>query len=417
MMRLLAALLLWPFSVLAADVRVEGRDQLLAALTAAKGGEVILMASGDYGALDLFAAGPVPPVYQQKVTLRSADPAKPAVITGLKLTGAKNLIFEDLTFDYTFINGDKPGLTRPFQVNDSVDIAFRNVLFDGDVARGVAAEDNGFPAGFGLSVRNVSRFTLESSEIRNFYRGLVVGEAADTVIRLNDLHELRSDGMNFVKVTGLLVEANVIRDFRRSFASKDHADMIQFWSMNADFPSTDVSIRRNFLTVGRGDHTQAIFMRNEAVDAQNGGRSMYYRDFVIEENLILNQHLHGITVGETDGLVIRRNTLIRVPRRSEPGGRGDYSMMPGIQVAEGSVNVEVTDNIASRVPKSQRGWRQSGNALVQDLEPLEPGFYPRVFVNPFVTAPYEPEHFRPLVGGGLDRAGLGAPLSAFRWGN
>ncbi|NVO25220.1 right-handed parallel beta-helix repeat-containing protein [Donghicola mangrovi] len=416
MMRLLFALLLWPVGLWAGEIQVTGREQLLSALTAAKGGEVISLSPGSYGELDLFTGGPVPPSFAQTVTLKSADPSKPAVITGLKLTGAQNLTFQGLIFDYTYRPKDDPGQIRPFQVNDSKDVRFNQVVFDGDTARGFSPEDNGFPAGLGLSLRNVTRLTLENSEIRNFYRGLVVGEATDTVIRRNDLHDLRSDGMNFVKVTGLLVEANVIRDFHRSFASDDHADMIQFWSMNADYPSTDVTIRRNFLTVGRGDHTQGIFMRNEAVDAQHGGPSMFYRDVVIEENLIMNNHFHGITVGEVDGLTIRQNTLIRVPRRSDPDQRGEFAMMPGIQVAEASRNVAITDNIASRVPKSQRGWRQSGNALVQDLEPLAAGFYSRVFVNPFVTAPYEPENFRPLAGGGLDRDGLGAPMSAFHWG-
>lgn len=264
-------------------------------------------------------------------------------------------------------------------------------------------------------MRKATRLTLENSEIREFYRGLVVGEGTDITITGNDLHELRSDGMNFVKATGLRVEGNVIRDFKRSFRSKDHADMIQFWSMNADYPTTDVVIRRNFLTVGRGDHTQSIFIRNEAVDAQGGGPSMFYRDILIEENLILNNHFHGITVGETDGLIIRRNTLIRVPRRSEPQERGTFANMPGIQVAEGSRNVTVTGNIASRVPKVQTAWTQAGNALIQDMEPFRGGYYPRVFVDPFAKAPYPPQNFRPVQGEALDRPDLGAPIALFQW--
>lgn len=399
----------------ALEISVQDRASLLKALKQAKGGEVLLLAAGDYGELDLWADGPVPPVYAEPVILRAAA-ASPPIFTRLKLTGARNLAFEGVLFDYIFAAGDAPGQTRPFHIKDSTNIRFTDVIFDGDVASGRGPEDNGYAAGIGLSARHVTRFTLQRSEIRSFYRGLVVGEGTDVLIAENDLHDLRSDGMNFVKATGLRVEGNVIRDFRRSFASRDHADMIQFWSMNADYPTTDVVIRRNFLTVGNGDHTQSIFMRNEAVDTQGGDLSMYYRDIVIEENLILNNHFHGITVGETDGLTIRRNTLIRVPRRSEPGIRGTFANMPGIQVADSSRNVTVRANVASRVPKVQAGWKQVGNAIVQDLEAFEGGYYPRVFANPFAGKPYRPENFKPVSGALLDRSELGAPLSIFRWG-
>lgn len=411
---LLIIVVFLPSALLAQQIAVSDREALLSTLRGATGGEVIALAAGNYGELDLFADGSVPPVFSKTVTIKAAGSARP-VFTKLKLTGARNLAFEGVLFDYTFTPEDVPGQTRPFQVRDSSDIRFTDVVFDGDAAFGLGAEDNGYASGVGLSARKVTRLTLESSEIHEFYRGLVVGEGTDVVIRGNDLHDLRSDGMNFVKATGLRVEGNVIRDFKRSFASKDHADMIQFWSMNADYPTTDVVIRRNFLTVGRGDHTQSIFIRNEAVDAQGGSASMFYRDILIEENLILNNHFHGITVGETDGLTIRRNTLIRVPRRSEPTDRGTFANMPGIQVAEGSRNVTVTGNIASRVPEVQAGWAQAGNAIIQDMEPFRGGYYPRVFVDPFAGAPYPPQNFRPVKGEALDRPDLGAPIALFQW--
>ncbi len=413
---LICLALLVPSWSLAQTIPVPDREGLLQALALASGGEVLLLSAGNYGELDLFPKGPVTPIFDKEVVLRGADPESPPVFERLKLTGARNLAFEDVLFDYRFKEGEVPGEVRPFQVRASTDIRFSRVVFDGDTARGVGPTDDHFGVGIGLSARGVTRLIVERSVIRGFYRGLSVGEGTDVRILRNDLYDLRSDGMNFVKATGLLVEANVIRDFKRSFDSQDHADMIQFWSMNADYPSTDVLIRRNLLTAGNGDHTQAIFMRNEAVDTQGGGSPMFYRDIVIEENLILNSHFHGITVGETQGLVIRRNTLIRVPRRSELGTRGDFANMPGIQVAEGSQDVVIQNNIASRVPKVRTGWVQAGNALVQDLEPLKKGYYPRVFTKPFGSAPYPPKNFSAIVGGEVDRMNLGAPIAAFRWG-
>lgn len=68
-------------------------------------------------------------------------------------------------------------------------------------------------------------------------------------------------------------------------------------------PSVNIVIPGNILNSGAGVWNQSIFMRNEKVDTQDPGPEMFYRDIVIEENVILNAHQHGITVGETDGLI------------------------------------------------------------------------------------------------------------------
>ena len=152
-------------------------------------------------------------------------------------------------------------------------------------------------------------------------------------------------------------------------------------------------------------------MRNEAVDSQGGGKAMFYRNIVIEDNVIINGHLHGITMGATNGLKIRNNTLVRTPRRgaaAAPKGRGPKHWMPRIKVAENSINVTLENNIAPQIRNVQDGWKVKGNLAIQDIALMEPGHYTQVFQNGLAKAPYALENFITKPGGVADKRGLGA---------
>ena len=122
-------------------------------------------------------------------------------------------------------------------------------------------------------------------------------------------------------------------------------------------------------------------MRNDLVDRNLAGYEMYYRDVIIEENVIINAHLHGITLGESDGVRIANNTLIHNPASD---GKQDNPPLwiPQIRVKENSKNVDISNNMMSKVVghSDQTTWRVSGNVTIQDRAPSQPGYYNKVFV-------------------------------------
>jgi hypothetical protein len=324
----------------------------------------------------------------------------------MDLRDVAHLVLEGLQFDYTFSAEDKKHF-RPFTVVDSRDVTIRSCLFDGDRARGISAVDDGFGWAFGLGVTEVVGFVLEGCEIRDFMRGLVVTRCTGVRITGNDVHDLRSDGMNFVQVQNVVIEGNHIHDFHRSVDSEDHADMIQFWTNGTDAPSTDIVIRGNLLASGRGAWTQSIFMRNEEVDKGRAGRRMFYRNILIEENVIANAHLHGITVGETDGLVIRRNTVLRNPT-SEGEDDNPNLWTPTVRVSAAARDVVIIRNVVAKIVghEGQAGWQVADNMPVQDRTRLEAGFFGTLFEGD----PANPVTLRHKPGGPLDHAGIGAAM-------
>jgi hypothetical protein len=404
--------------VLAApDIHVDDASGLSRALAAAVGGETIRLAPGDYGLLNLQGRQD----FVAPVTLTSADPAAPAVFSSAVVAHVTDLVIDGLRFDYRFTPGDKIRL-QPFRFVNCRNLVIRNALFEGDVARGVSPEEDGFGWGMGLSLRGCSRLTVTGNRIEGFHRGLVIGDGTDVVVTANEVTAMRMDAMTFTSMRNVRIEGNYLHGFRRAWRSPDHCDMIQFWTNKTTAPSTDILIRGNLLQAGDGDPTQSIFMRNEEVDSGRAGSEMFYRRVTIEDNTILNGHLHGITLGEAQDVVIRRNTVLRDPAFS---GRPDHAKavnIPRINVKPASVDVVVQDNIVPGVTDAQAGWTVRDNLIVQDLGRMKPGYYGLLFAPrpPGAAAPLP----KSLVGGGLagrtslvvrpgsaaDRPGLGSFL-------
>jgi len=368
------------------------------------GGGELLLAGGDYGKVRIQGEWPA----SSPLVIRSRDPADPARFSELGVVYCRHLTLDGLVFDYRFSRGDER-YHRPFQVSRSQHITIRNGLFDGDLAGPGSVITQGYGTGFGLSIRDAEEIAVLDNEFRGFGRGLLVGQSSGIIVRGNDLHSLRSDGMNFAQVQDVVIEGNHIHDFALDIDSGDHADMIQFWTNGTSKPTRSVRIRENLLNAGQGWSTQSIFMRNEEFDTGRAGPEMFYRDIEIADNVILNAHLHGITVGETRGLTIANNTVVRNARAE---GRADNPTVwtPQIRVAPASQDVTIARNVTSKVAgfEDQSDWRVEQNMFVQDRFRMEPGFYGMVFVRDVMTDPTRPDAFLPLPGGPLDGTGIGA---------
>jgi len=206
----------------------QANPQTLTALLAqAAPGDVILLAPGDYDTLVVRRALGTD---QNRVTLRSADAQNPARFEALKLNEAEGLTIEGVVFDYTYAPDHNINKLRVSEINRSRHITIRNTVFDGDRATGTNTDADGYGASFGLAIRWAEDVLVEDSVFRTWYRGIVISQAGGITLRGNELYDMRSDGVNFAEVTDVLVERNHFHSFRRASSSRDHTDMIQFWT-------------------------------------------------------------------------------------------------------------------------------------------------------------------------------------------
>jgi PKD repeat protein len=386
-------------------ISVSSLSGLYSALANAKGGETIALAGGEYGQLNLGTKAGFSRDFPSNVTITSADPDNPAVFSTAVLREVDNLTLDGLTFDYSFAPGDALHY-RPFAVSHSSNVTIRNSTFDGDVATGVSSADDGYGYAIGLSVRFSSGVVLEQNEIQGFHRGMVVADSQQITVSGNDVHSIRSDGMNFSQVRDVAITDNWIHDFKAAPDSGDHRDMIQFWTAGTTTASENIVIRGNRLDIGNGDFTQSIFMRNELVDTGKAGAELFYKNVLIEENVITNGHLHGITVGETAGLTIRGNTILHADGRDVDEMDSPVEI-PRINVKTTSTDVTITGNAVASINghAGQAGWTVGQNAFVQDQDPKAAGYYGDEFISSSLAPGADPIA---VDGGLLDALGAGA---------
>jgi hypothetical protein len=355
------------------DIIVSNAAELLAAIDAAPDGATIRLLSGHYGSLELSN-------FTRDITLL-ADRDAPAVLDGMRLANVTGMTFDGIVFDYA--PDPNPVLSHsPFRITGAQDITIRNALFDGADATGTGTAGDGYGTGTGLQITQSSGIVVEGSEITGFMKGLKLNRSEDVVLRNNDFNDMRSDALSMGNVTNVLIENNHFHDMRAAEGVGDHNDTIQLMSHGADAPTTGLTVRGNIFDIGHGTAAQALFLNNRAV-IRDGDEAMFYRDFVIEDNLIINAYKNGLYVGQVDGLVLRNNTVLHAESLTQTAG-SDASTSPVISVHSESRNVVIENNVAHSVNGygDQPDWTVSGNIIVQNSSVAQDNHYSVHFVNP-----------------------------------
>lgn len=383
---------------------VSNQSQLMSALQSASGGDEIRLASGDYGDLNLDDVS-----FNSAVTITSANDNNPASFSGMDLDNVNNLSFDNVVFDYTFNKTDALWGTH-FSIDNSSNIDIGNSVFSGDLAQGLGKNDDGFGYGRGLIVSNSSDITVSESEFFNWWKAASFIESQNIEFTENEIHSIRSDGLNFREVKDVLVEGNYIHDFDGSLTSGDHKDFLQVWTTNTDTPTENLTIRGNVFDIGEGTWAQTIFMRN--IEGERGNTDLYYRNITIEDNTIYNSHANGIVVGATDGLVLQNNTLIQA---GDPETRvtAASNVAPRISVSEDSSDVYIANNAASKVIgyENQPDWTVRDNVEIQNDDPSDPGYYGDIFNSGSINTGAGLHAFTVKEGSILDQLDAGSALT------
>lgn len=368
---------------------VANAAQFKSALAQASGGDTIRLAPGNYGAVTMEAATQKNLKFGSTVTITSANSGQPAVISNLKMTGASNIKFDGIKFD--FVAQNSPNGANPFTVFGSSKITFQNSVFDGHL-------QNGYGVGTGLNISTSSQITVQNTEFLNFLRNFSARKITDLTVVNNEVHSMSGDGMTFAEVKNALIANNHLHSMKGNPASNYHKDMIQFWTTSTSSPSSNVTIRNN--TIDSGDSSShSMFIANELVETGKAGAGMYYQNMLIENNTIVGGQFHGITVGASNGLAIKNNTVVHDP---VTGNKTSSNWITKINVSEASTGVSITgntahgvnvlkaNNLGQPVATSKAGWNISSNKLVAngyDVATSSPITKAPVAVEPVVTAP------------------------------
>lgn len=341
---LLAASLLLSACGPAAGGPITDTAGLERALEAARGGEVLLLEDGDYADLSLRKVG-----WDRPVIVRARHPGR-AVLARLNLQDVRNIAFEGVTFRLTLRPGEQADRTYGLMVAGSD--GFR--LSDAAVVGSDEKDLNN--NGIGLFSRGNRNVTVERTRFHYLYRGAMFWGTTDLRFVDNEVTRLRSDGAIFAGVDHVAIERNLFSDFTPSMDKGDHPDFIQFWTRHTG-PSSNVVIRGNVLTERGGGYSQGMLIGADGPEQQP--------NFLVENNFYVGTALHGITVVNLEGALIRNNTVLNAlnaPMQASIrviGGSGvvvERNIVCGYSEASGARTI-VRDNILLACRDRDRGRR------------------------------------------------------------
>ncbi len=276
---------------------VSSRPGLVDAIARAAAGDRIILASGNYGAIDIRGKA-----WASDVMLMSASTASPARIDTLTVNAVSHLSIKS-------IHIGRP--LNPGEANYAIFGNFRSVssvTLDDVFVRG-SMDNNPVNDGNGLNFVDSRGVTIKASRFEQLGRGLSASGSTDLILSGNVFRSMRTDGMNFANVQRVTIDRNIFSDF--FVGPGDHPDAIQFWTAGTKQASSNIIIRNNQIFQGRGAGTQGIFLTDQV-------GTLPYQNVRIENNLLyVYDGYNGIMVGNGRNVEIIGNSVLSESRDNQ----------------------------------------------------------------------------------------------------
>ena len=282
--------------------------ELTLAAQYASGGDVISLASGTYSDVTLKSLQ-----FNSAVTITSADPGNPAVLTDFTITSVKGLVLQNLSV--------KVGDGIALSIGASENIVVDNV----DVSAGMTG---GKPGGSGLKIDKSTNVTVKDSNFHDLGYGLTHVDSKNIDITGNTFENIRVDGIRGGGTSHIEISGNTLSNFFRD--PGEHGDAIQFWTMGTTGSAHDIVVKDNLIYRGDGNRMQGIFFGDESKGAKP------YINVEITGNTVLGAMYNGINLYPAKNAVISNNTVL-----------GYEDMRSWIRV-DGSTDVIMSKNVATQ---------------------------------------------------------------------
>lgn len=209
-------------------------------------------------------------------------------------------------------------------------------------------------------------FYFTDNHLYNVYFGLVIETRDDVVISNNLIEKFGADGMQIQNTSNLVIDNNVIKDAYIEDYGVQHDDGIQLMGLQADL--VNVRITNNKVYNISRPVTQAEFDDNlisykfQGIILTDG----HTVNCVIENNLVVSDIYHGITLNSSENSRIQNNTIIKNPNSINPTG----GQTPGIRLYEGKggthVNAVVRNNISYLMDLGSGSYTEESNIIMPE---------------------------------------------------
>jgi hypothetical protein len=277
-------------------INVSNSTDLVAALTSAVAGETIALAPGVYSPMALYNL-----VVPAGVTVTSAIPGDPAVLTGVTANHCTGLNFTGLTFSTasTPIGPYGPSTTWSFQFDNCTGLHLSKLAVVG--TPGVTLAN----ATSGIKVEKCYSTYIAFNTFSWLHYGIEHDGDSGLAIIGNSFSYLYDDAIRGGGSSYVRVLNNAMTSMHMDPTDTDHPDCCQFWTI-AGTTATNITVSGNTYVRGDGNPIQGVFFEDSI-----GG--LAFNNVTINDNSITGGGYNGITVmgagDSVNNLTMDNNTV------------------------------------------------------------------------------------------------------------
>ena len=325
--------------------------ELTSAVHLAKSGAVLTLAPGARFGLHIFRK-----VAASNITIKSADPARPAVFAGLSFHDISGVKLRNLRFEGPVVHMHYKLL---FERCRNVDL--EGLAFIGD------ATTYDEPTHSAAMIRWTKSARIHGNQFSRFNAGLTMLTVSDVEVSDNSFADMRVDGIRGGGISNAIIRRNQAVNFHPY--PDDHPDGIQLWTTNETVAARNILIEDNLVVRGTGGAIQGIFIRDEV-------GTLPYQNLTLRGNLVVGALYNGITAMGIDKAVIDGNIVLPNPDQASwiriEMARNTImtNNRAGAYITKGQIKQSKSSliNATSKPAKTIRQWAQLHN-----MEPLSDG--------------------------------------------
>lgn len=278
-------------------------------LTAAKSindGAVIYLLGGDHGAVRLTSK-----TFSNATTVK-AFPDHVPVFTELVITNSTNWVFDEITIDGT--NSSKN--TSQFLVTgdaNTKNITFKNCLIQSAEESSTWTKDDWYANAIGGIDMRGTDIVVENCLIKNTYHAMSLRGDRSRATN-NVIDNFAGDGIRGLGNASVF-EYNTIRDCYVEDYETNHDDAFQTYITTDDPKSEGMIIRYNKILLFDDPITQFV-IDNDLIGYSMQGIIItdgYPDGWVVENNLLVTNHWHGISLYGARNCRVQNNTVVKHP--------------------------------------------------------------------------------------------------------
>jgi len=332
-------------------------------------GDTLWLGSGYHGALEITGA------YNEAPILIAAQPGATPELSHVRFRSASGWVLRGVSVSPSFapaydpmtaIDVDSHGFSGP-----SFDVTIEDcTVFSVEDISGWSASDWVAMAANGIS-SDADDVVVRGNTLTNVHFGISMSGARAQVLN-NSVRNFSGDGMRGLGDDSLFEHNYVANSYD---VDDNHDDGFQSWSSGPDGVGSGevrgMTLRGNMI-INREDPAQALAGPLQGIGCFDG----FFTDWVVENNVILVDHWHGITLLGARGSRIVNNTVMDI--NSDRPGPPWIKIAPHKDGTEGTGNL-VRNNLATAIANEGGGIVEDHNLVIADAAAL--------FVAP--TAPWD----------------------------